>query len=124
VRTETVLLGESPQGDRFNRRGASLTLPGCARIVSVTNASRDIWGIPIPIRLTHNAPRTAELAAGAGSSAFNGLPARATWTAFVPFISAVFLDPSPKPPFGPPPPGAVFTVPQGARIAVVVAWAP
>jgi hypothetical protein len=127
--TVTVVLGQSPPGDRHNRRGFSVALPGCsgisaaARITSVTNASRDIWGIPIAIRLTHGGSRTAELGPGAGTSAFNGLGATATWTAFVPNISAVFLDPSPPPSVGPPPAGAVFTTPMPARIAVVVAWA-
>jgi hypothetical protein len=127
--TVTVVLGESPPGDRHNRRGFSVALPGCAgisdaaRITSVTNVSRDIWGIPIAIRLTHSGSGTAELGPGAGTSAFNGLAATASWTAFVPNISAVFLDPSPKPPFGSPPPNAVFTTPMAARIAVVVAWA-
>ena len=125
----TVVLGQSPPGDRHNRRGFGVALPGCAgisdaaRIMSVTNASRDIWGIPIAIRLTHSGSRTAELGPGAGTSAFNGLAATATWTAFVPNISAVFLDPSPAPSVGPRPAGAVFTTPMPARIAVVVAWA-
>jgi hypothetical protein len=120
--SETVFLGESPPGDRFNRRGASLSPPSSATITSVTNASTDIWGRPIAIRLTHNASRTALLGGGASSSAFNGLRARTTWTAFVPNISAVFLDPSPAPTVGPRPPDAVSTVPRPARIAVVVTW--
>jgi hypothetical protein len=116
-RSETVVLGESPPGDRHNRRGTSVWAPSGATITSVTNASTDIWGRPIAITLTHSAPRTAQLGAGASTSAFNALLARATWTAFVPNISAVFLDPSPPPSVGPE--GAVS---RPARIAVVVTW--